>query len=88
VQGRILTRERQLVQRRGGEVLWELEALLCEVGDDFVSLLGETKERGTRDVFMCVRETRTQPFLEFRLSIHDGIAFPVVAHGGECFSSR
>jgi hypothetical protein len=69
-------------------MLRDFEALLLEVVDDFVPLLGETKERGTRDVLLLVRETRTQPFLEFHFSIRNGNALPFVAHGGVCLWSQ
>jgi hypothetical protein len=82
VQGVILTRERQLVERRGDEMFQDIDALFLQVIDDLVSLLCKTEDRGTGDVLRRVRETITHTLHEFQLLIRSAVALPVAAHGG------
>lgn len=76
---RVLARARQLIKGRGDEVSGDFEALLLEVGEDLVSLLGKAKHRGTGDVHLWVWETSAKVFLEFRLRLREPFLV-VVAH--------
>jgi hypothetical protein len=55
-------------------MLGNFDALLLQVGDEFVALLDKIKERE-------IREARTQPLLESRLLVRNSPVSLAVAHG-------
>jgi hypothetical protein len=61
-------------------VLGDFNALLLEVNEDLVPLLGKAEERWTGDEHLFIREARAHVFLEFCLCTHEGPVFLVVGH--------
>jgi hypothetical protein len=76
----VLAGTRELVKRRVDEMFRDYDALLLEMDENLVPLLGKIEERRTGDVHAWVQEARTQVLFQFQLLICETPAFFVVAH--------